>query len=69
MCASTRFIEAMLLRNIKARTIVKTKFFTLVGFSSFRSRAKFHVRPISGNMCKLGMEQFASSAYHPEFLE
>ena len=36
MCASTRFPEAIPLRNIKARTIVKalTKFFTLVGLPS-----------------------------------
>jgi len=36
MCASTRFPEAIPLRNIKAKTIVKalTKFFTLVGLPS-----------------------------------
>lgn len=51
MCASTRFPEAILLRNIKAPTIVKalTKFFTLVGLPkvySIRPRFKFHVGPI-----------------------
>ena len=35
ICASTRFPEAMPLRNIKTKTIVKalTKFFTLVGLT------------------------------------
>ena len=34
MCTSTRFPEAIPLRNIKAKTIVKAliKFFTMVGF-------------------------------------
>ena len=36
MCASTRFPEAIPLRNIKTKTIVKAlvKFFTFVGFPS-----------------------------------
>ena len=36
MCASTRFPEAVSLRNIKAKTVVRalTKFFTLLGLPS-----------------------------------
>ena len=54
MCASTRFREAIPLRNIKAKTIVKalTKFFHSSRTSevnSVRSRVKFHVRLISGS--------------------
>ena len=43
MCASTRFPEAIPLRNIKAKAIVKalTKFFTLVGLpKSIQSEIK-----------------------------
>ncbi|XP_072036952.1 uncharacterized protein [Amphiura filiformis] len=71
MCASTRFPEAIPLRNIKAPQIVKalTKFFTLVGLpkeiqsdqgSNFMSGVFQQV------MQQLGIKQFKSSAYHPE---
>ncbi|XP_072046476.1 uncharacterized protein [Amphiura filiformis] len=71
MCASTRFPEAIPLRNIKAPQIVKalTKFFTLVGLpkeiqsdqgSNFMSGIFQQV------MQQLGIKQFKSSAYHPE---
>ena len=71
MCASTRFPEAIPLRNIKAKTIVKalTKFLTLVGLP--RS-----IQSDQGSNCtsglfqevmyELGIEQYTSSAYHPE---
>ena len=71
MCASTRFPEAIPLRNIKAKTIVKalTKFFTFVGLpkaiqsdqgSNFMSNLFQQV------MHQLGIKQYKSSAYHPE---
>ncbi|KAK3098851.1 hypothetical protein FSP39_023736 [Pinctada imbricata] len=71
MCTSTRFPEAMPLRNIKAKTIVKalTKFFSFVGApkaiqsdqgSNFMSGLFQQV------MHELGIRQYKSSAYHPE---
>ena len=71
MCASTRFPEAIPLRNIKAKTIIKalTKFFTFVGLpktiqsdqgSNFMSHLFQQV------MHELNIQQFKSSAYHPE---
>ena len=71
MCASTRFPEAIPLRNISAKTIVKAliKFFTLVGppktiqsdqGSNFMSGLFQQV------MDELGIKQYRSSAYHPE---
>ena len=71
MCASTRFPEAIPLRNIKAPTIVKalTKFFTLVGLpKSIQSDqgSNFMSGLFQEVMCELGIEQYASSAYHPE---
>ena len=71
MCASTRFPEAIPLRNIKAKTICKslTKFFTLVGLpkivqsdqgSNFMSNA---FQQMLHQMC---IKQITSSAYHPE---
>ena len=71
MCASTRFPEAIPLRDIKAPKIVKalTKFFTFVGLpkeiqsdqgSNFMSNLFQQV------MHELGIKQFKSSAYHPE---
>ena len=52
MCTSTRFPEAIPLRNIKAKTIVKalTKFFSFVGAPkcySVRSGFEFYVRFVS----------------------
>ena len=71
MCTSTRFPEAILLRNIKAKTIVKalTKFFSFVGApkaiqsdqgSNFMSGLFQQV------MHEMGIRQYKSSAYHPE---
>ena len=71
MCTSTRFPEAITLRNIKAKTIVKAliKFFTLVGLPK-------PIQSDQGSNCmsgvfqqvmyELGIHQYKSSAYHPE---
>jgi len=71
MCASTRFPEAIPLRNIKAPTIVKAliKFFTLVGLpKSIQSDqgSNFMSGLFQQVMYELGIDQYASSAYHPE---
>ena len=71
MCASTRFPEAIPLRNIKAPTIVKalTKFFTLVGLpKSIQSDqgSNFMSGLFQQVMHELGIKQYCSSAYHPE---
>ena len=71
MCASTRFPEAIPLRNIKAKTIVKalTKFFTLVGLpSSIQSDqgSNFMSGVFQQVMYELGITQYKSSAYHPQ---
>ncbi|XP_071824592.1 uncharacterized protein [Apostichopus japonicus] len=71
MCASTRFPEAIPLRNIKAKTIVKalTKFCTLVGLpKSIQSDqgSNFTSGLFQEVMYELGIEQYTSSAYHPE---
>ena len=71
MCASTRFPEAIPLRNNKAKKTVKAliKFFTMVGFlrsiqadqgTSFMSGIFQQV------MYQLGIKQVKSSAYHLE---
>ena len=71
MCTSTRFPEAIPLRNIKTKTIVKAlvKFFTFVGLprsvqcdqgSNFMSGIFQQVR------YELGIKQYKSLAYHPE---
>ena len=71
MCASTRFPEAIPLRNIKTPQIVKAlvKFFTLFGLPR-------HVQSDQGSnfmsglfqevMYQLGIGQLTSSAYHPQ---
>ena len=71
MCASTRFPEAIPLRNIKAKTIVNAlvKFFTFIGLpKSIQSDQGSHF--MSGIfqqvMYELGIKQYKSSAYHPE---
>ena len=71
MCASTRFTKAISLRNIKVKTIVKalTKFFTLVGLpKSIQSDqgSNFMSGIFKEVICGLGIEQYASNAYHPE---
>ena len=69
MCASTRFPEAIPLRNIKAKTIVTalTKFFALVGLpSSIQSDqgSNFMSEVFRQVMYELGITQCKSSAYH-----
>ena len=71
MCASTRFPEAIPLRNIKTKTIVKAlvKFFTLVGLpKSVQSDqgSNFMSGTFQQVMHELGIKQYKSSAYHPE---
>ena len=71
MCVSTRFPEAIPLKNIKAKTIVQalTKFFTLVGLpKSLQSDqgSNFMSGLFQQVMYELGIKQFRSSAYHPE---
>ncbi|CAB4033082.1 Transposon Ty3-I Gag-Pol poly [Paramuricea clavata] len=71
MCVSTRFPEAIPLRNIKAKTIVEalTKFFTLVGLpKSIQSDqgSNFTSGLFQQIMHELGIKQYTSSAYHPE---
>ena len=71
MCVSTRFPEAIPLRNIKAKTIVKAliKFFTLVGLPSqiqSDQGSNFMSGLFQQVMNQLGIQQFKSSAYHPE---
>mgnify|MGYP003502779259 FL=1 len=71
MCSSTRFPEAIPLRNIKAKTIVKAliKFFTLVGLpKSIQSDqgSNFMSGIFQQVMYELGIKQLTSSAYHPE---
>ena len=71
MCASTRFPEAIPLRNIKAKTIVKAlvKFFTFVGLpKSVQSDqgSNFMSGIFQQVMHELGIKQYRSSAYHPE---
>ena len=71
MCTSTRFPEAIPLRNIKAKTIVKAliKFFTLVGLpKSVQSDqgSNFMSGVFQQVMYELSIHQYKSSAYHPE---
>ena len=71
MCASTRFPEAIPLRNIKTKTIVKAlvKFFTFVGLPrSVQSDqgSNFMSGIFQLVMHELGIKQYKSSAYHPE---
>ncbi|XP_071954190.1 uncharacterized protein [Antedon mediterranea] len=71
MCCSTRFPEAVPLRNINAATVVKAliKFFTLVGLpTSIQSDqgTNFKSGLFQQIMLQLGIEQSTSSAYHPE---
>lgn len=71
MCTSTRFPEAVPLRNIKAKTIVKAliKFFTLVGLPrSIQSDqgSNFMSGLFQQIMHELQITQYKSTAYHPE---
>ena len=71
MCASTRFPEAIPLRNIQAKTIIDsfTKFFTLVGLpKSIQSDqgSNFMSRTFQQILHELGIKQYKPTAYHPE---
>ena len=71
MCASTRFPEAIPLRNTKTKTIVKAlvKFFTFVGLprSVQSDQGSYFMSGIFQQvMHELGIKQYKSSAYHPE---
>ena len=71
MCTSTRFPEAIPLRNIKTKSIVKAliKFFTFVGLpKSIQSDqgSNFMSGIFQQVMHELGIKQYRSSAYHPE---
>ena len=71
MCTATRFPEATPLRNIKARSIVKAliKFFTFVGLpKSIQSDqgTNFMSGTFQQVMHELGINQYKSTAYHPE---
>lgn len=70
MCASTRFPEAIPLRNIKSKTIVNAfaKFFTNVGLLlSVQSDKNFTSQVFKQVMRELGIKYHTSSAYYPEF--
>ena len=71
MCASTRFPEAIPLKNIETKTIVKAlvKFFTLKGLQkSVQSDqgSNFMSGTFQQVMHEIGIKQYKSSAYHPE---
>ena len=71
MCASTRFPEAIPLRNIKTKHIVRVlvKFFTFVGLpKSVQSDqgSNFMSGIFQQVMHELGITQYKSSPYHPE---
>ena len=71
MCTSTRFPEAIPLRNIKTPAIVKAlvKFFTLVGLPKIIQSdqgSNFMSRVFQQVVHQLGIQQLKSSAYHPE---
>ena len=71
MCTSTRFCEAIPLRNIKTKSIVKAliKFFTFVDLpKSVQSDqgSNFMSGIFRQVMHELGIKQYRSSAYHPE---
>ena len=73
MCTSTRFPEAIPLRNIKTKPIVKAliiiKFFTFVGLpKSVQSDqgSNFMSGIFQQVMLESGIKQYRSSAYHPE---
>ncbi|CAB4005595.1 Retrovirus-related Pol poly, partial [Paramuricea clavata] len=71
MCVSTRFPEAILLRNIKVKTIVQTltNFFTLAGLPKSTQSdhgSNFMSGLFQQIMHELRIKQYDSSAYHPE---
>ncbi|KAJ8023244.1 hypothetical protein HOLleu_35604 [Holothuria leucospilota] len=71
MCASTRFPEAIPLRNIKARTVLQAllKFFTLFGLPKeiqSDQGSNFMSTVFQQMLYELSIDQIKSSAYHPE---
>ena len=73
MCASTRFPEAIPLRNIKTKTITKAlvKFFTSFGMpKSLQSDqgSNFMSHIFQQVMYQLQIKHYRSSPYHPESL-
>ena len=70
ICASTRFPEAIPLRNIKTNSIVKalTKFFKLVSLSSSiqSDQGSNFMSVFQQVMYELGITQYKSSAQHPQ---
>ena len=71
MCASTRFPEALPLRNIKTKAIMRAlvRFFTFVGLpKSVQSDqgSNFMFGVFQQVMLELGITEYMSSAYHPE---
>ena len=71
MCTSTRFPEAIPLKNIRAPNIIKRliKFFTLVGLpKAIQSDqgTNFMAGVFQQVMYELGIKQYTSSAYHPQ---
>jgi len=71
MCASTRFLEAILLRNIKVDKIVKAliKFFTFVGLTKVIQSdqgSNFISGVFQSVMVHLDIHQVKSTAYHPQ---
>ena len=73
MCATTRFPEAIILKNIKAKTIVKAliTFFTFVGLpkSVQSDQGSNFMSGIQQVMHELNIAQYKSSAYHPEMVK
>ena len=71
MCTSTRFPEAIPLRNIKAKAIIKAlvKVFTLVGLPKSHQGSNFMSGVFQQVMYELGIHQYKSSAYHPGAIE
>ena len=71
MVTSTRFPEAIPLRGIKAKNIVKAliKFFTMVGLPRTMQSdqdTNFMSGLFQQVMYQLGIKQVKSSAYHPK---
>ena len=71
MCTSTRFPEAIPLRNILAKKIIEAviKFFTLVGLPKTLQSdqgSNFISQVFQQVMHELGIQQRNSSAYHPQ---
>ena len=71
MCVTTRFPEAIPVRNIKALTIIKVliKFYTFVGLLRYIQSdqgSNFMSDIFQQVMHQLGITQCKSSAYHPQ---